>query len=129
MNEEKPPKPLLPSKLRSLAYDSGECSDFPLIRGTQGVSERTLARKLLRIPSAIAQLLILAYQKTISFDHGPLARFFSHPVCRFHPTCSEYGHTAFGRYGFLKGGWMTTKRIGRCHPWQKGGADPVPEKK
>ncbi|MDO8583671.1 MAG: membrane protein insertion efficiency factor YidD [bacterium] len=65
----------------------------------------------------------------MSLDHGPLARFLPYSVCRFRPTCSEYGFIAFGRYGFWKGGWMTARRIGRCHPWQQGGMDPVPEKK
>jgi putative membrane protein insertion efficiency factor len=46
--------------------------------------------------------------------------------CRFRPTCSSYALTAIERYGVLKGGWMAAKRIGRCHPWNPGGFDPVP---
>lgn len=48
------------------------------------------------------------------------------PSCRFFPTCSEYGYEAIGKYGFFKGGWMTIKRVARCHPFCKGGYDPVP---
>jgi uncharacterized protein len=48
------------------------------------------------------------------------------PVCRFHPTCSEYGLEAVERYGALKGGWLLAKRILRCQPFCKGGYDPVP---
>lgn len=48
--------------------------------------------------------------------------------CRFQPTCSHYAITAVERFGVLKGGWMASKRIGRCHPWNEGGWDPVPEK-
>lgn len=46
--------------------------------------------------------------------------------CRFHPTCSQYGIEAVQKYGALRGGWLTLKRIGRCHPWNPGGFDPVP---
>jgi putative membrane protein insertion efficiency factor len=45
--------------------------------------------------------------------------------CRFTPTCSEYGILAIKKYGALKGGWLTLKRIGRCNPWGKHGHDPV----
>jgi len=47
-------------------------------------------------------------------------------ACRYHPTCSQYGIEAVKRYGFLKGGWLTIKRISRCHPWGGHGHDPVP---
>jgi len=46
--------------------------------------------------------------------------------CRFTPSCSAYGYEAVRKYGALKGGWMAVKRIGRCHPWNPGGYDPVP---
>ncbi|OYD07916.1 membrane protein insertion efficiency factor YidD [Paludifilum halophilum] len=48
------------------------------------------------------------------------------PTCRFAPTCSQYGLTAISRYGFWRGGWMTVKRIFKCHPFHPGGYDPVP---
>ncbi|MCK5709574.1 MAG: membrane protein insertion efficiency factor YidD [Deltaproteobacteria bacterium] len=47
------------------------------------------------------------------------------PSCRFHPSCSEYALDAFNKYGFIKGLWLTLKRIGRCHPLCDGGYDPV----
>ncbi len=46
--------------------------------------------------------------------------------CRFTPTCSQYGIEAIRKHGPFKGGWLTLKRIGSCHPWGKHGHDPVP---
>ena len=46
--------------------------------------------------------------------------------CRFVPTCSEYAVQALRKHGSLKGSWLTLKRILRCNPYCKGGADPVP---
>ncbi len=82
---------------------------------------------VLQIPRRVAQGLIVVYQKTISLDHGPFSKHRTHQVCRFHPTCSEFGYEAIGRFGVVKGGWLTTKRLCRCHPWNAGGNDPVPE--
>ena len=48
------------------------------------------------------------------------------PSCIYEPTCSQYGIEAIRKYGFVKGGWLTLKRILRCGPWSKGGYDPVP---
>jgi len=48
------------------------------------------------------------------------------PSCRFTPTCSAYAITSVERYGVFRGGWMALRRIGRCHPWNPGGFDPVP---
>lgn len=61
---------------------------------------------------------ICFYQKHIS----PLLG--SH--CIYTPTCSEYARQAIRKYGTLKGSWLAIKRISRCHPFHKGGYDPVP---
>jgi putative membrane protein insertion efficiency factor len=50
------------------------------------------------------------------------------PSCRFTPTCSEYAMEAINRFGAAKGGWLAVKRISKCHPFHKGGEDPVPAK-
>ncbi len=62
-------------------------------------------------------LLIRFYRKWISPMMGP--------HCRFYPTCSQYALEAITKYGALKGGWMSLKRICRCNPWNPGGYDPV----
>ncbi len=49
------------------------------------------------------------------------------PRCRFHPSCSEYAMQAISRHGTLRGGWLATRRLGRCHPFHPGGLDPVPD--
>ncbi|MFA4836917.1 MAG: membrane protein insertion efficiency factor YidD [Dehalococcoidia bacterium] len=66
----------------------------------------------------IALGLISFYKKVIS----PVTP----PACRYVPTCSQYGYEAISKYGALKGGWLTAKRIARCNPFVKGGVDPVP---
>ncbi|MFN3740114.1 MAG: membrane protein insertion efficiency factor YidD [Thermodesulfovibrionales bacterium] len=45
--------------------------------------------------------------------------------CRFYPSCSDYSIEALRRYGVLKGGFLTFKRILRCNPFNPGGYDPV----
>jgi hypothetical protein len=51
------------------------------------------------------------------------------PSCRFYPTCSHYGLDAIQRFGPIKGGYLTIKRLLKCHPFHPGGFDYVPEKK
>lgn len=50
-------------------------------------------------------------------------------TCRFHPTCSTYAMEAISTYGTLKGGYLAVRRILKCHPFHKGGFDPVPTDK
>jgi hypothetical protein len=62
-------------------------------------------------------ILIKIYQK---------ATFFKPASCRFYPSCSNYSIQALKKYGIVKGGWLTVKRLARCHPYNPGGYDPVP---
>ena len=67
---------------------------------------------------ALALGVIRFYQRDISPTRPP--------ACRFQPTCSHYGYVAIERYGLLKGFWLTIWRLARCHPFNRGGYDPVP---
>lgn len=72
---------------------------------------------------------------------SPLARLLALPVrgyrlifspwvghsCRYHPTCSAYALEALARHGAAKGGWLTLRRLARCHPWGASGVDNVPD--
>jgi hypothetical protein len=73
----------------------------------------------------ILLLLIKTYQKTISPDHGIFSFWLGGKVCRFYPTCSEYAYQAIEKKGSFLGLILAIKRIGRCHPFSKGGYDPV----
>jgi putative membrane protein insertion efficiency factor len=46
--------------------------------------------------------------------------------CRFYPSCSSYAIEALQTHGALRGSWLAARRLGRCHPWNPGGVDPVP---
>ena len=72
-------------------------------------------------PSAAARVLaalITGYRRFIS----PLLA----PRCRFEPSCSAYALEAVREHGALRGTWLAVRRIGRCHPFNPGGFDPVP---
>jgi len=63
-------------------------------------------------------LMIRGYQVAL----GPLAP----AMCRYTPSCSNYALQAVEKYGAWRGMWLGARRILRCHPFRKGGYDPVP---
>lgn len=63
-------------------------------------------------------LLLKAYRLVISPLYGD--------VCRYWPTCSAYALRAVEHHGAIRGSWLTVRRLLRCHPWARGGYDPVP---
>jgi len=75
-------------------------------------------------PSAGARVLvavITGYRRLVS----PLLV----PRCRFLPSCSAYALEAIRLHGALRGGWLSVRRLSRCHPFHAGGLDPVPARK
>lgn len=72
-----------------------------------------------QIPQLCLRKLIRGYQLTLSPFIGN--------QCRFHPSCSHYALDAIERHGVVRGVWLTTHRLFRCHPFNPGGFDPVPE--
>lgn len=69
------------------------------------------------LPKTFFIALVRAYQYVIS----PLFP----PSCRFEPTCSAYTIQAIEKYGLMRGGFLGIRRILRCHPFSRGGYDPV----
>ena len=80
---------------------------------------------IFHIPRLAVIVVLKIYQKIFSFDHGILKVFYPFGFCRFYPTCSEYSIQSIEKYGLIRGAIKTIKRIGRCHPWSRGGYDPV----
>ncbi len=66
--------------------------------------------------------LFWLYRHTLS----PLLHGFGIGGCRYLPTCSEYAEVALLRFGVVRGTWLSLCRLARCHPFRKGGLDPVP---
>ena len=73
----------------------------------------------MRWPARLATALLSAYKRWVS----PLLP----RACRFEPTCSVYAREAIERYGLLRGLGLAVRRLFRCHPFHRGGLDPVPE--
>ena len=70
----------------------------------------------------IASALFGGYKRGIS----PLLHAIGFTQCKYLPTCSEYAYAAVAKHGWLRGGWLGVCRLCRCHPFAKGGLDPVP---
>jgi putative membrane protein insertion efficiency factor len=68
-----------------------------------------------------AELVVLPLLRLYKGAVSPLLL----PACRYVPSCSEYAMEAVERYGVLRGGAMALKRLLRCHPFVRGGYDPV----
>src|SRR5262245_58824536 len=81
-------------------------------------NSRATSRGGVRVRNLL-QLLIRGYQFLLSPWIGG--------ACRYWPTCSDYALEALERHGSLAGSWLAVRRLARCHPYGRGGVDPVPE--
>ncbi|MCE7897831.1 MAG: membrane protein insertion efficiency factor YidD [bacterium] len=61
------------------------------------------------------------YLKAVADNLG-----LSRGTCRYVPTCSLYAKQALRKHGLIKGAWLSALRLLKCHPWSKGGYDPIP---
>ena len=79
-----------------------------------------------KVFALVCVYLIMFYQLIIS----PMKLFFfgAQSTCRFYPTCSSFAKESFLRFGVVKGAYLTINRLCRCHQWNEGGVDPVPDK-
>lgn len=75
-------------------------------------------------PSLAIRLAFGAYKTVVS----PILHAFSPSQCLYLPTCSEYAYVALVRFGVVRGSWLALRRFARCHPFAKGGFDPVPNR-
>ncbi|MEQ1515446.1 MAG: membrane protein insertion efficiency factor YidD [Usitatibacteraceae bacterium] len=76
------------------------------------------SRSRVSVAAQILLFFVRAYRYLLSPHFGT--------QCRFTPTCSCYAHDALTKYGAIKGSYMTSRRLLKCHPWHEGGYDPVP---
>lgn len=80
----------------------------------------TITATFAAVPQRLVLAVIRFYQNVIS-PRTP-------PTCFFYPTCSHYTYQAIERFGLWRGAWLGACRICRCHPFARGGYDPVPGK-
>jgi len=73
----------------------------------------------------LRKLVLWIALKLIRFYQLAISPYFR-PCCRYVPTCSSYTYEALQKYGIFRGGFMSLKRLLRCHPFHTGGYDPLP---
>jgi putative membrane protein insertion efficiency factor len=73
-------------------------------------------------PTLAIRIAFRIYRSVLS----PVLHAVSPTQCLYLPTCSEYAYVALVRFGVFKGSWLALRRLARCHPFAKGGLDPVP---
>jgi putative membrane protein insertion efficiency factor len=72
------------------------------------------------LPRNLCVLVLRLYRAVVSPLYGD--------VCRYYPSCSSYTLQAIQHHGVVRGVWLGTRRIARCHPWAAGGIDDIPQR-
>lgn len=85
---------------------------------TTASAGRRLLDAVLLLPRNVAIGILDIYRAVISPLYGD--------VCRYYPSCSRYALESIQQHGVVKGVWLGSKRLARCHPWAAGGVDDVP---
>lgn len=109
-------KPTLPTHQRTTSFPIGEVVLGVGLRSTNKLSGFTTTQKNGGLVRG-ATFLIRLYQ--VFFSTGGFFSKRTHGRCVFYPSCSEYAEEAIKRYGVIKGGYFSARRVLRCHPWQK----------
>ena len=78
----------------------------------------TIVQAAITLPQNVLIAFIKVYRAIVSPLYGN--------VCRYWPTCSAYALRAVEHHGALRGSWLAARRLLRCHPWARGGYEPVP---
>ena len=129
-----------PSLLRSLSAKKSNNFNFNKIKKFKkfktvviiGMGGSILGSKALysflkhKIKKSLNKFLIKLFVSLISLYRHWISPLYG-PRCRFIPTCSQYALEAISKHGPWKGGWLTFKRLLRCHPLTPCGCDPVPD--
>jgi uncharacterized protein len=79
---------------------------------------KAIALTVLLIPRNILVAILAIYRAVISPLYGD--------VCRYYPSCSHYTMQAIQQHGVIRGIWLGSRRLARCHPWAEGGVDDIP---
>jgi putative membrane protein insertion efficiency factor len=89
------------------------------------IGENTYIKKMPDpAPKLAIRIAFGVYKSVVS----PVLHAFSPSQCLYLPTCSEYAYVALVRFGLIRGSWLALRRFARCHPFAKGGLDPVPNR-
>jgi putative membrane protein insertion efficiency factor len=72
------------------------------------------------LPRNLCVIILRVYRAVISPLYGD--------VCRYYPSCSSYALQAIQHHGVIRGIWLGSLRIARCHPWAAGGVDDIPQR-
>jgi putative membrane protein insertion efficiency factor len=82
---------------------------------------KTVLEFVLLLPRNVCVVILRVYRAVISPLYGD--------VCRYYPSCSHYALQAIQHHGVIRGVWLGSRRLARCHPWADGGIDDVPLRK